>query len=184
MQTSSIRSQILPIVLIASVLAFPRSFLEAKLVLLGLVAIHFAIKNQSRIVIIPRPIVIFYSAMIALGLIWSAIGYLRGNPMQAITEALRLYLAWSALIAMLLVYLRQFDANLVIHRGVLLAGMITAFINLSFIASAYQGISLYPDWMREAMLLRVGFHDGYVQLVSHNVAMLLFIIPYLVVTLL
>lgn len=184
MQTSTIRSQILPIVLIASVLAFPRSFLELKLVLLGLVAIHFAFRIRNRVIYIPRPIMIFYSTMVALGLIWSIIGYLRGNPIQAIEESIRLYVAWSVLIVILLLYLRQFDANLIIHRSVLLAGTITSVINISFIASAYQGTPLYPVWMQEAMLLRVGFHDGYVQLVSHNVATLLFIIPYLVVTLL
>jgi len=184
MQTSTIRSQILPIVLVASVLAFPRSFLELKLVLLGLIAFDFAFRIRNRVIFIPRPLLIFYCAIIALGIIWSIIGYLRGNPIQAIEEAIRLYVGWSVLIAILLLYLRQFDANLIIHRSVLLAGMITSVINISFIASAYQGLPLYPVWMQEAMLLRVGFHDGYVQLVSHNVATLMFIIPYLFVTLL
>ncbi len=184
MQTPTIRSQILPIVLIASVLAFPRSFLELKLVLLSLVAFHFAFRIRNRVIFIPRPLMIFYCTIAALGIVWSIIGYLRGNPIRAIEESIRLYVAWSVLIVILLLYLRQFDANLIIHRSVLLAGMITSVINISFIASAYQGITLYPVWMQEAMLLRVGFHDGYVQLVSHNVATLLFIIPYLFVTLL
>lgn len=177
--------QWLAVAFITVVLAFPRTFLELKLLILACITVQLAsILIAEKRLHISKRILIFYGSIIAMGIVWSLIGLVQANPTQAIQQAIRLYVFWSLLIPVVIIYTRYFDPLMVIHRGVLCAGLLTATITLSFIASRYIGISLFPTWFEEAMLLRVGFHDGYVQVVSHNIGMLLFVVPYLFITLL
>lgn len=184
MIAGSNRAAVLPVLFVASVLAFPRTFIELKLVLLGLILIHFAAIFHSRTIHISRRMVGFYGAFIFVGLLAALVGTSRGNPQAGIWDGIRLYVMWSILIPFLLTYLQQFNAMLVIHYGVLLAAFTTAAIDITSIYSNYVGWSVYPDWFADAMLLKVGFHDGYVQIIAHNIGMLLFIAPYLLVTVL
>jgi hypothetical protein len=174
----------LSVIFIAAIIAFPRTFIELKLILLALIYIHFTAWAQKGAIPLSKPILGFYVAFIVVGLLGALVGTARGNPEQAISDGLRLYLFWSILIMSLLTYVRRFNAPLIIHYGVILAAFIISFVNIVLVVTAYRGQSVYPEWFVEAMLLRVGFHEGYVQIVSHNIGMLLFVVPYLLVTVL
>lgn len=174
----------LPVLFVAAVISFPRTFIELKLVLLVFILIHFASLAQKSAIRLSKSILAFYAASIVVGLLGAFVGAVHGNPEQAISDGLRLYLFWSILILVLLTYLRRFNALLIAHYGVILAAYMISVVNIVLVVTVYRGQSVYPEWFVEAMQLRVGFHEGYVQIVAHNVGMLLFVVPYLLVTVL
>lgn len=180
---SDVLARTTAVLFLASTMAFPRAFTEPKLVLLGIIFISLFLKFlRDRSLYLPPAIIIFYTTVIAMGFCWSIIGLLNANPVEASNQALRLYVFWSILISTVLIYIRYFDAFLLIHRSIILAGLTTSAIVLSFVVTQYLGIEIYPGWFKDAMWLRIGFHSGYVQVISHNVGPLLFIVPYLIVT--
>ncbi len=162
--------------------AFPRTFVEVKLIVLALIIIHFLALAYSRTIFIPSYLFVFYGALIIVGFLAAFVGAMRGNITEAISDGIRLYILWGILIPLLLTYFWQFNAMLILHYGIVIAGFTTSALNLTFIVSSFAGWSVFPESFSEAMLLKVGFHDGYVQIIAHNIGMLLFIVPYLLVT--
>ncbi|MDA9136442.1 hypothetical protein N9J71_05240, partial [Ascidiaceihabitans sp.] len=184
-RTESKWSQAISLFFLISVISFPRSFIEIKTALLALVVMDLSAKILlSGRAVLARPILFFYSTIMAMGLIWSLIGVLQNNPSEAIVQSIRLYVAWSLLISVVLMHLFLSDPMKTIHLATISSGIVTSAIVLSFVLSSWLNWSIYPDWFVKEMLLRVGFHDGYVQVVSHNIGTLLFVVPYLLVSVL
>lgn len=173
---------ILPVFFLTTVMTFPRAFTEIKIALLVAMMLHFLTLCMKQTIYTSRDINWFYFAFIIVGCIAGLTGVLRENPNLAIINGLRLYILWSILILFILTYIRQFNASLIIHYSILTSAVTISAINITQIASSYFSIPFFPDWFREEMLMRVGFHYGYVQMTAHNIGMLLFIVPYLLVT--
>lgn len=169
----------LPILLLSIILAFPRSFSEFKLFLIFLLVFHlFAIVKLEQIKI-PQTVAIFYVVQIIIGLLVSLNAFVNANEMQSIVDGLRIHVIFSFLISFLLVYMAAFGAREIIHKSVLIGGVIISVTNIFFAASSYFGLSVFSDSLKDELSMRVGFHEGYVQLTSHAIGMLFFIIPYL-----
>lgn len=172
-------SNFLPIFLLSSIIAFPRSFSEIKLILILLVLFHMLIRIDLARTNIPQTVVIFYAVQVTIGGIAAFVALINGNEIQAIVEGLRLKVIFSFLIALLLIYISTFSVNVILHNSVLISGFLISLINIIYVVSSYFELDIVSTALRDELLLRVGFHDGYVQLTSHGIGMLFFIIPYL-----
>jgi hypothetical protein len=172
----------LGVLFIALVFAFPRTLLEIKLIILTLLIINLAVLTCSRKILVPRHVCIFYGTLVFVGFLAAFVGAIRGNSTDAISDGIRLYIFWSILNSLLLTYYWQYNTIMVLHYGILLAAFTTSTLNITLVVSSFAGWTVFPESFSEALLLKVGIHDGYVQIVAHNIGMLLFIVPYLLVT--
>lgn len=170
------------VLLVVLVFAFPRTFLEVKLLVLALIIIHFAALAYTRTILVPKCLFVFYGALILVGFLAALVGAIRGNSTEAISDGIRLYILWSILTPLLLTYFWQYNAMLILHYGIILAAFTTSALNITLVVSSFAGWSVFPESFSEPLLLKVGIHDGYVQIIAHNIGMLLFIVPYLLVT--
>src|SRR2546430_12150000 len=59
------------------------------------------------------------------------------------------------------------------------SGILISTINLAAVADQYAGWGLIPGSIREQMELRVGIHEGYIQITSNNIGALFVVVPYL-----
>jgi hypothetical protein len=170
------------VLFVVLVFAFPRTFLEVKLILLALIMIHFVAVAYTRTILVPKCLFVFYGALILVGFLAALVGAIRGNSTEAISDGIRLYIFWSILTPLLLTYFWQFNAMLILHYGIIIAAFTTSALNITLVVSSFVGWSVFPESFSEPLLLKVGIHDGYVQVIAHNIGMLLFIVPYLLVT--
>lgn len=158
----------------------PRAYglqkLPILLLLLVLLLINFFSKKTS--VGMSRPIV-FFSIFAAINSLALFIGVLHGNPDQAIIDGLRLGVIFPIVIALLWTSLADFDYEKYINGIVELSAIcILVIISLGILQEIGVG-HFYPETFLEENSLRVGLHEGYLQVTSHNVGSLFFISGYL-----
>lgn len=169
---------------LTSMMSFPRSFAPEKIVLIGVfIAIQMVrlLGNEavsSRINV--KNISVFYLIVAFLGVTWSAVGAHNGGYPEAIPDYLRLYVIWSGAFFLLLISLRQSNCMLMLHRAVIYSGCVISIVNAFGIFDYYYGIETITENIKAQLELRVGFHDGYMQVTSHNIGFLLFICGYLI----
>lgn len=180
----SLLGPILGIIALTSMISFPRSFAAIKLFLIALfIAVNilnsFTINRHQRTVAM-LPVAVFYVVVALLGTIWIFIGASNGAHEGAASDYFRLYVVWSAAYFLLLIALRQFDAAQIFHRSIVISGIIIALVNFIGLYDYYSGARIIPSWMYDELELRVGFHEGYTQVTSHNIGFLLFIGGYLI----
>ena len=126
------------------------------------------------------PLVVFYLSLSAAGIVWAIVGLLNQGTFElGILDALRLYVIWSVALLILYSLLRSEPSLGLIHASLVLSGVLISTINLVALADQIGGWGLIPEDVRNDLELRIGIHEGYVQITSHNIGMLFIIVPYL-----
>ena len=169
------------ILFLCTIMIFPRSFLLVKLVCLTFFVIvhiidyrwnsHFRVHNR---------ILIFYCCVAIGGLAWSLLGLVGAGEPLGVFDNLRLYVGWSAAYLLILTLLRNDDGLRYLHTAIVISGLLIAAINLYGVYDQYADIGLLGESILKELRLAIGFHEGYVQITSHNIGSLLFITPYLI----
>lgn len=172
------------VLMLGTMITFPRSFAEVKIALIGLfLATNLVLSlTRGRQLELRQalPAGVFYLIVAALGIIWTGVGAINGGDPDAFADSLRLYVGWSAAYFLLIVVLRQFDATAILHNAIVLAGIAIAVVNALGIYDFYFKLGLFPPWLLDDLSMLVGFHDGYVQVTSHNIGYLMFVGGYLI----
>ena len=169
------------ILLLASSALFVLSFLVVKLFFLTLFlgAALFDVFRRGRITLQPR-LLYFYGLLSIAGLVWAIVGLQHpGNFTVGIFDSVRLYVVWSAAFVVFYTLLRTVPSLSLLHTALVLAGIGIALINVTALADTYWNWGLVPTDFREALVLHIGIHDGYVQMTTVNIASLFLIVPYL-----
>lgn len=168
------------ILLIGGAFIMPRAYGSQKLpillLLLVLLLINFFSKKTS--VGMSRPILFFFifAAINALALF---VGVLHGNPDQAIIDGLRIGVIFPIIFALLWTSLADFNYEKYINKIVELSAIcILVIIVLAIFQEIGIGYFFTINFLEENQL-RVGVHEGYLQVTSHNVGSLFFISGYL-----
>ncbi|WP_293600693.1 O-antigen ligase family protein [Polynucleobacter sp. 39-46-10] len=168
------------ILLIGGAFIVPRAYglqkLPILLLLLALPLVDLFSKKSS--VGMARPI-LFFSMFAAINALALSVGVLYGNPDQAIIDGLRLGVIFPIVIALLWTSLADFNYGKYINGIVELAAIcILVIISLGILQEIGVGY-FYSETFLEENSLRVGLHEGYLQVTSHNVGSLFFIAGYL-----
>ena len=168
------------ILLIGGAFIVPRAYglqkLPILLLLLVLLLINFFSKKTS--VGMSKPIV-FFSIFAAINSLALFVGVLHGNSDQAIIDGLRIGVIFPIIIALLWTSLADFNYEKYIHKIIELSAIfILVIISLTILQEIGVGY-FFPETFLEKNSLRVGVHEGYVQVTSHNVGSLFFISGYL-----
>ena len=166
--------------LIGGAFIVPRAYglqkLPILLLLLVLLLINFFSKKTS--VGMSRPIV-FFSIFAAINSLALFVGVLHGNPDQAIIDGLRIGVIFPIIFALLWTSLADFNYGKYINGIVELSAICTlVIISLAILQEIGVGY-FFPETFMEENVLRVGLHEGYLQVTSHNVGSLFFIAGYL-----
>jgi hypothetical protein len=169
------------VVFLCSIMTFPLSYLPLKLSCLaffvGVHIIDFRWNDHFRV---HSRILVFYCCVAIGGMVWSLVGLAGTGAFVGVLDNLRLFIAWSMAYLLILTLLRNDDGLRYLHSALVVSGLLIAAINLFSMYDLYAGLGLVSESIREAMRLSIGFHEGYVQMSSHNIASLLFITPYLI----
>jgi hypothetical protein len=132
-----------------------------------------------RVVVYPR-LVVFYVSMCVVGIVWAIVGLLNpGNYVSGVFDALRLYVIWSVAVLLLYSLFRSESSLRLIHVSMVLSALLISTINLAALADQIRGWGLIPEAFRQDLQLRIGFHEGYIQITSFNIGSLFIIVPYL-----
>jgi O-antigen ligase/polysaccharide polymerase Wzy-like membrane protein len=169
------------VVFVASIATFALSLALVKLVFLALflLAVVVNIGLTRRSLVYPT-LIGFYLSMCIVGIVWAIIGLLNpGNSVAGVADALRLYVIWSFAFLVLYSLLRSNSSLGLMHASMVLSGVLIAMINLAGLADQIGGWGLIPENLREDLDLRIGIHEGYIQIASHNIGSLFVIVPYL-----
>ena len=162
-------------------MTIPRSYAGAKLALIVLfVAMNFRYVFQTPYRSADRDIVAFYLMTALIGVVWAGIGLLNGGAMDGIVDYLRLYVGWSLAYLVILIILKTGNAFLAFHWAIVVAGILIAIFNVVALAEYRFSLGILNQGIVEQLDMRVGFHDGYVQITTQNIGSLFFICPYLI----
>lgn len=163
-------------------MVLPRSYALFKLPLLFLLFFFsILIFVRSKRFCISTNVILFYLFVIFYGITWSIIGFVNGGSLVGIIDNFRLWVIWSIFYFIIVLIFLQRNSLILIHRSVLLSGIFIFCINFLGLLNFYYGLDFLPESLIEELDLKVGFHDGYVQMTTQNIASLFFIIPYLIV---
>lgn len=166
---------------LVSMMVIPRSYLFVKLAFLFLFLISFIIQlYRKQTLIVNRNIFIFYGLIIFIGFTWSLIGFLNGGTISGILANFRLWVIWGISYSIVILIFIQRNTLPLIHKSVVFSGILIAIINSIGLYGTYLGFNIFPESFLVELDLRVGFHEGYVQITSQNIGSLFFIIPYLI----
>jgi hypothetical protein len=179
--TRSIAS-VLAVMSLASMSTFALSFVVVKLLFLTLFLLAAVVNGglRRRFVVYPR-LVVFYLSICVAGIVWAIVGLLNpGNYVSGVVDALRLYVIWSVAVLLLYSLLRSESSLGLIHASMVLSGLLISTINLVALADQLGGWGLIPEAFRQDLELRIGIHEGYIQITSYNIGSLFIIVPYLV----
>jgi len=172
----------IPLVLfIASMTTLVWSYVEIKIVFLGLFLFAALVDGlfTKTIRVYPR-IIIFYLVITITGIVWAFIGMVNpGTYIVGITESVRLYAIWSAAFTLIYTLLRSQSSLQLIHRALVIAGILISLINFAGVIDQVGQFGLIPESVKEALHQGVGIFDGYIQITSRNIGALFLIAPYL-----
>ena len=166
---------------LVSMMVIPRSYLFVKLAFLFLFIISFIIQlYRKQALIVNRNVFIFYGLIIFIGITWSLIGFLNGGTTSGILANFRLWVIWGICYSIVIIIFIQRNTLPLIHKAVVFSGILITIINFIGLYGTYLGLNFFPESFLNELDLRVGFHEGYVQITSQNIGSLFFIIPYLI----
>lgn len=168
------------VVCLTAIMTSPRSYVMLKL---GLLAIYMA--AQARLVwlrkrlTLPPRILAFYCTVGVAGVLWGLIGVVNRGALAGIQDNFRLWCIWSFAFVMLFSLLRNQPSLRRVHQSVVLSGILIALLNFAGLLDSYVGTEMFGYETRKELDMWIGFHDGYIQITSHNIGSLFFITAYL-----
>lgn len=166
--------------LIFLALTFPRAYSLEKLGLLSiLMATLFASLLLKNIAIRGRGIFAFFMAFAALHLVSVVNGIVNNNDAELIMDGARLFVIFPIIFALLWASLGDFKYRQHIHRAVICSAIVIFAMNFIAIFENYFSVYILPAAFVEENLLRVGIHEGYVQLTAHNIGSVYFLFGYI-----
>lgn len=165
---------------IATIFSIPRSYPSVRaMALVAFLAFSSLALSSRRQIWTSKGLFVFYSIIAFVGSFWSILGITNNAYMAGISDSFRLYVIWSLVYFAVFTILLNVESVSALHRGFVVAGLFIALINIVTIADTYWGWGLVPVSMKKELDLRVGFHEGYVQITTQNIGSLFFIVPYL-----
>lgn len=165
--------------LLLLIFVLPQSFAELKLpfvatILAGLVV--GAIGGRWRFEV---SVLSYYLCFCVLALAWSMVGLIRGNPIQAIVEAVRVYVAFMLIYFGVTVCISNTRYQQYTDRLIAYASLGIGMTTLYALADHLYGLGWLSQAIKDDLLMQVGIHPGYTQMNNVNIGMLVFIVPYL-----
>lgn len=164
-----------------TMITFPRSFIMLKLTfIIFFLLINLIYQLQHRSLKLSKYLVVFYAILMIISGIWSFIGLLNGATIEGFFSNFRLMFIWS--FAYLILFTIFINIRFILnrfHNVMLVSAFLIAFINISLFIDQIFILNVVPINVIEELNFRFGIHDNYIQITSHNIGSLFFVVPYL-----
>lgn len=157
----------------------PQSFAELKLPFIATILAALGLGALAGRWRVESSFVTYYLGLCLIALFWSAIGLFRGNPVQAIVEAVRVYVVFMLIYFGLAVCLSNARYQLYADRLIACASFGIGVTTLYALADHVYGLGWISQALKDELFMQVGVHPGYTQMNNVNIGMLVFIVPYL-----
>jgi O-antigen ligase len=170
------------VLLVASLATLVQSYIAIKLAFLTLFLFAAVIDGafQETIRVYPR-LICFYLMVGIIGIVWAFVGLFNQETyFEGVTDAVRLYIVWSAVFVVLYTLLRSQSSLQFIHRGLIVAGILISLMNFAGVLDQISHSGVVPESVSKELHQGIGLHDGYIQITSQNIASLFFLVPYLI----
>ncbi|MDP9268926.1 MAG: hypothetical protein M3P27_11470 [Acidobacteriota bacterium] len=170
------------VMFVASMATLLRSYVAIKLLflLLFLIASLLSITLRRPQVVVYRRLVLFYLWLGLAAAVWAVIGLLHpDNFAEGATDALRLYVVWSAAFVVLYTLLRVGPSLRLIHAAMVIAGILIPIINFVGLYGEINHAGLISEDMRQELSMKFGIGDNLIVISSHNIGAMFLIAPYL-----
>ena len=170
------------VLFVASMATLVQSFVAVKLAFLALFVVSAIVDDRFRRKrAVYMQLIFFYLSLFAVGIVWAFVGFLNPAAYEAgVMDALRLYCLWSVAFLVLYTLLRSRPSLQLLHKALVLAGIMISAINFAGLADQIGGWGLFSEDLRKELDQYIGIYDGYIQITSQNIGSLFFIVPYLV----
>lgn len=168
------------LILVFLALVFPRAYGFEKAGLLAITISIFLMAILNRKLKIRKiGVAYFCAAYVLINFLTALNGAFSGNNFDAIADGLRLGVVFPIVICFLWMSMRDLDYEINIDRTIRLAAMTVCLLICITVVDGLWGGQFFPVKFAEDNLLIVGIHDGYTQVISHNVGSLFFISGYI-----
>lgn len=159
---------------------FPRNYGDAKLAIL-LISIMIIISGilSGKLKIKTRNVIGFFSVYIFLNAVAAINGYLQGNDIIAVLDGVRLGVLFPPIIGLLWLAMFSFEYEKYFHRVVIAAGVAISFLVIGTVVGGFIGVNFFSEEFTKDNLLIVGIHEGYTQVIAHNIGSLFFVVGYI-----
>lgn len=164
---------------LVTIMTIPRSFISIKLVILTIFLVTNVLLLMRDGYKINIKIIVFYTFLSFFGITWAIIGVINNGNIVGINDNIRLWVYWSLAYAIVYIIIRNNDGLMIFHKSIILASFTIFLINIVGFLDMYLKINYIDSAIKEELEMAIGFHEGYTQILSHNIASLLFIVPYL-----
>jgi len=161
------------------ILVFPQSFTEMKLPLLAAILAAALVGVRIGRWRVETSFLIYYLCFCVLALAWSMIGLFRGNPVQAIVEAVRVYVVFMLIYFGLTLCISSISYQQYVDRLIAYASLGIGVTTLYALADHVYQLGWLSQAVKDELFMQVGVHSGYTQMNNVNIGMLIFIVPYL-----
>lgn len=159
----------------------PRSHSNIKLplmVTLLFISLLFLMAYRKQIYI-NKTLLIFIVVFISYGVYGVFIGSLYSNNTSALLDYIRLYLLWGMVYGIFSITISNTDRFPLLFKVLETSNLVIAVYNLLIYLNAVNITNLEFLYSIDAQS-RIGLHDGYVQITSHNLGTLIFTTPFLI----
>ena len=166
--------------LLVGALVLPRAYGTSKLPILAALLISLMLNNISKgFVLRMKGPGLFFFVIILLNVFALIVGFLFGNPTEAIVDGARFGVVFPILIALLWTFLADFRYEGYLRLLIEFSAITLSIIIFLTIYQEFSGVSVFPADFVQENLLFAGIHGGYIQVVSHGVGSLFFLSGYL-----
>jgi hypothetical protein len=167
------------ILTVVSILVIPRSYVIFKMGVISVTTAAFLLTNFRNLLFkFPVvPLVLAFS-IAGYGIIWSLVGLSSGSDVRAIYDSLRLYVFWSFCWAFLSYCISLGGGLRLLHQSFVISAFLICFISILGVFDTWFALDIISFGIRDELKLFVGIHDGYIQLTSHNIGSLFFLVNY------
>ena len=159
----------------------PRSHSNVKLplmVILLFISFLFLIAYRKQIYI-SKTLLVFILVFILYGIFGVFIGSLYSNSTSALLDYIRLYLLWGMVYGIFSITISNTDKFYLLFKVLETSNLVIAVYNLLIYLNAVN-ITNFDFLYNIDAQSRIGIHDGYVQITSHNLGTLIFTTPFLI----
>lgn len=159
----------------------PRSHAIIKLpfmIALLIIATLFVLSKKKSIYI-TKSMLIFCFLFLLFGIYGISMGVLKGASLVAISDYSRLYIIWGIVYSLFAISLSNTDYFKIIFNVIFLANFMIALYNLLIFFNAIN-ITNFQFLYELDQQSRIGLHEGYIQITSHNLGTLTFTTPFLI----
>lgn len=173
--------EFLVFIFVSTILSFPNSFSELKLILVAACVTSLFFKAiHLRMNLLGIDLIIFFLANISIVLLWLTVGLVKGGAfIVGVYDYLKIYVLYGLISVVFLSYIQNKKSYSVLVAGFIFSFILICSINTASFVELIYGGNFFSDNLREELSIGANQHEAYFDVTANNINTLFFLIPIL-----